>query len=109
MSHRSRLGCDFAYLERVLLKRVPAKSNLVPDNMAVGTVYGLDPAENNETVSKGLIKIEVGPLKGRMIKFNRTKCSLFGMSLEKADLLYVFKQNDLVFCDVSGRYYSFFK
>ena len=48
--------------------------------------------------------MECGPLKGRLIKFNRNKCSLLGMSLQKADLLYVFKQNDLVFCDVAGSF-----
>jgi len=95
-------GVDFQRIERIVQGKVEIKANSPTENLAVGTVYDLEPAENNETVSKGLIKIEVGPHKGKTVRFNRSKASLFGQSLEKTDLLYVVRPQDQVFCEVSG-------
>ena len=97
-----RKGVEWAKIEDVVLGKVDSKANTATENLAVGTVYDLEPAENNETVSKGLIKIEVGVHKGKMVRFNRSKASLFGLSLENADLLYVVRPHDQVFCEVSG-------
>eukprot|EP00090_Calanus_glacialis_P000637 TRINITY_DN10415_c0_g1_i1.p1 TRINITY_DN10415_c0_g1~~TRINITY_DN10415_c0_g1_i1.p1 ORF type:complete len:938 (+),score=322.63 TRINITY_DN10415_c0_g1_i1:89-2902(+) len=95
-------GVDWGRMERRVQGKVDSKADSATENMAVGNVYDLEPAENNETVSKGLIKIEVGPHKGKMVRFNRSKAFLFGQSLEKADLLYVVRPHDQVYCEVSG-------
>jgi len=95
-------GVDWERMERQVQGKVDIKANSATENLAVGTVYDLEPAENNETVSKGLIKIEVGPHKGKMVRFNRSKASLFGQSLEKSDLLYVVRPHDQVYCELSG-------
>ena len=50
---------------------VAGKKKDLSEDMAVGYIMDLDPAENNETTSKGLIKIEVGPHKGKVVRFNR--------------------------------------
>ena len=68
----------------------------------MGNISELESPLNNETVSRGRIKICVGPNKGAVIKFSRSKAVLFGQSLEKADLLYVVQPNEPVVCDVAG-------
>jgi len=95
-------GVDLKRMEGMVQGKVEIKANSASDNLAIGTVYDLEPAENNETVSKGLIKIEVGPHKGKTVRFNRSKASLFGQSLEKTDLLYVVRPHDQVYCELSG-------
>ena len=58
--------------------------------------------EAYETVAKGLIKIDAGPHKGRVVRYARTKATLFGMKLDKADLLYIVRPSDRVYCELSG-------
>jgi len=95
-------GVDLERMERMVQGKVEIKADSATNNLAIGTVYDLEPAENNETVSKGLIKIEVGPHKGKTVRFNRSKAFLFGQSLEKTDLLYVVRPHDQVYCELSG-------
>merc|ERR1719166_822462 len=79
-----------------------AKMDVRESDMAVGYITDLDPGENNETTARGLIRIEGGPHRGKVVRFNRSKASLFGLRLEKADLLYVVRPYDRVYCEVSG-------
>ena len=102
LRHLAGQGLTLRGMEETLLGRTKLQCKLPPENMAMGTVLQLDPAENNETVCKGLIKISCGPNKGSVIKFNRNKGFLFGQSLEKADLLYLVRAQEPVFCEVSG-------
>ena len=97
-----RKAVDWLQLERIVHGEAGAKGELSETDMAVGYIMDLDPAENNETTARGLIKIEVGPHKGKVVRFNRSKASLFGMKLENADLLYVVRPLDRVYCEVSG-------
>ena len=96
-----RKGLEWLQMEKMVHGEAGSKKDLSED-MAVGYIMDLDPAENNETTAKGLIKIEVGPHKGKVVRFNRSKASLFGLKLESADLLYVVRPHDRVFCEVSG-------
>ena len=81
---------------------VEAKCVTGNDDLAAGVIVDLEPAENNETVARGLIKIIVGPHKDKIVRFTRAKTKLFGMKLDKADLLYVVRPFDRVWCELSG-------
>ena len=93
---------NLASVERILAGEAGVKADLGASDMAVGHVIELDSAENYETVAKGLIKIDAGPHKGRVVRYARSKASLFGMKLDKADLLYIVRANDRVYCELSG-------
>ena len=95
-------GLDWATTENIVLGGAGVKKDINMADMAVGTIIDLEPAENNETVAKGLIKIEVGPHKDKVVRFTRTKASLFGMKLDQADLLYIVRPYDRVYCEISG-------
>ena len=100
--HLLKLGLSFHQVEEILVGKAPLQCNTAPPNYAVGTICELEPAENNETVSRGLIKLTAGPRKGSVIKFTRAKAFLFGVCLEKSDLLYLVRPQELVCCEVSG-------
>ena len=97
-----RKAVDWVQMEKMVTGQAGAKMDLRESDMAVGYITDLDPAENNETTARGLIRIEVGPHRGRVVRFNRSKATLFGLRLEKADLLYVVRPYDRVYCEVSG-------
>ena len=65
-----RKGLDWLQVEKMVHGLAGNKRDL-SEEMAVGYIMDLDTAENNETTSKGLIKIEVGPHKGKVVRFNR--------------------------------------
>ena len=95
-------GLNLASVERILAGEAGLKGDLAASDMAVGHVIELDSAENYETVAKGLIKIDAGPHKGRVVRYARTKATLFGMKLDKVDLLYIVRPSDRVYCELSG-------
>ena len=97
-----RKGLDWSRLERIIDGRYGARSQMVADGMVRGTVIELEPAENNETVRRGKIRVEGGEHRGKVVRFNRSKATLFGMKLDIADLLYIVRPFDLVYCEVSG-------
>merc|ERR1719507_1407220 len=100
--HLLKLGLAFKSVEEILVGKAPLQCSSAPPNYEVGTICELEPAENNETVSRGLIKLTAGPRKGSVIKFTRAKSFLFGVCLEKADLLYLVRPQEQVCCEVSG-------
>ena len=95
-------GLTLASVERILAGEAGLKGDHADSDMTVGHVIELDLAENNKTVAEGLIKIDAGPHKGRVVRFSRTKATLFGMKLDKADLLYIVRPSDRVYCELSG-------
>ena len=95
-------GLNMASVEQILAGEAGVMGELAVSDMAVGHVIELDSAENYETVAKGLIRIDAGPHKGRVVRYARTKATLFGMKLDKADLLYIVRPNDRVYCELSG-------
>ena len=102
----AKKGLDWAAVERIVTGEAGVKSQLAGPgdtaDMAAGCVVDLEPAENNETVARGLIRIEAGPHKDKVVRFSRTKASLFGLKLDSADLLYVVRPYDRVYCEVAG-------
>eukprot|EP00088_Acartia_fossae_P051852 TRINITY_DN5832_c0_g1_i10.p1 TRINITY_DN5832_c0_g1~~TRINITY_DN5832_c0_g1_i10.p1 ORF type:complete len:933 (-),score=328.00 TRINITY_DN5832_c0_g1_i10:867-3665(-) len=95
---------DFETMENILYKNVPPKLNTLDENIAQGRIVALEPPENQKTTSKGTILIEYGKYKGKKVKLNRSKMSVFGSSLEEADLLYCVNPQvvETVYVDTKG-------
>ena len=100
--HLLKLALTYPSAERMAQGRAPLQCSAAPDKFAVGKVCQLESPGNNETVSRGKIKICCGSNKGAVIKFSRSKALLFGQSLAEADLLYVVRPGEPVVCEVAG-------
>ncbi len=98
----SDLRMDLATLEAVVLGRCPIKAASLPPNCHFAMISGLDPAEANKTVSTGSVKIASGPKMGETFKFKKINAYFCGISLDQADLLYLFKPFDRVIVEVDN-------
>ena len=92
---------DFATIEQIVYKKLGVRQNSLPENFAVGEVVSLEKPEAKQKISNATINVKYGKHKGKKIKLNRAKLSLFGISLAEMDLSYCLNSHETVYVDVS--------
>jgi len=92
---------DFATIEQIVYKKLGCRQKSLPENFAVGEVVSLEKPEAKQKISNATINVKYGKHKGKKIKLNRAKLSLFGISLAEIDLSYCLNSHETVYVDVS--------